>query len=247
MSSERGNLFVVRAAEPSPGDRAATDPASQRNVTGALSTERVVKAALQLIDRQGLDALTMRRLAQQLGCEAMTLYRYAENRAALLDGVVGLVLAELVVPEDETAHWQEQLRRIAHSFRELALDHPHVVPLLATRPLATPLGLRSTATLRPLEHMLRALTTAGFSPTEALHVYRVFFNFLSGHVLAELQEQTSPTEEGHHLLELTLHRLPAGQYPLLKTLAPDLAGYDGARELDQALDIIFAGLPAGTG
>ena len=83
----------------------------------------------------------------------MSLYRYAENRAALLDGVSELVLNELeIVPDDPD--WQAQLRRIAHCLRELALRHPNVVPLLVTRPLSTPLGLRPLGTLRPLEQIL---------------------------------------------------------------------------------------------
>jgi AcrR family transcriptional regulator len=147
-----------------------------------LSRELVLAKALELVDAEGLDALTMRRLGQELGRDPMSLYRYAENRAALLDGVSELVLNELTIhPEDPD--WKEQLRSIAHNLRLLALEHPNVVPLLVTRPLSTPLGLRPLGTLRPLEQILSLLIGAGFNPAGALHVYRAYYGFLYGHIL----------------------------------------------------------------
>jgi AcrR family transcriptional regulator len=121
-----------------------------------LSKELVLAKALELVDAEGLDALTMRRLGQELGCDPMSLYRYAENRAALLDGVSELVLNELPI-HAEDPDWKAQLRHIAHNLRLLALRHPNVVPLLVTRPLSTPLGLRPLGTLRPLEQILSLL------------------------------------------------------------------------------------------
>src|SRR4051794_5222627 len=139
-----------------------------------LSRETVLATALKIVDAEGLDALTMRRLGQELGRDPMSLYRYAANRAALLDGVTELVLNELAIfPEDPD--WQAQLRRIGHDLRLLALRHPNVVPLLVTRPLSTPLGMRPLGTLRPLEQILALLIEAGFTPADALHVYRAFY------------------------------------------------------------------------
>ena len=118
-----------------------------------LSRELVLAKALEVVDADGLEALTMRRLGQELGRDPMSLYRHAENRAALLDGVTELVLNELTIhPQDPD--WKAQLRQIAHDLRRLALQHPNVVPLLVTRPLSTPLGLRPLGTLRPLEQIL---------------------------------------------------------------------------------------------
>jgi AcrR family transcriptional regulator len=144
-------------------------PAADRKAR--LSRELVLATALLLVDAEGLDALTMRRLGQELGRDPMSLYRYAENRAALLDGVSELVLNELPIQEDDP-DWKAQLRQIAHNLRLLALQHPNVVPLLVTRPLSTPLGLRPLGTLRPLERILSLLVGAGFTPADALHVYR---------------------------------------------------------------------------
>lgn len=183
----------------------------------------------------------MRRLGQALDRDPMGLYRYATNRADLLDGITELVLNELeIFPQDPD--WQAQLRRIAHDLRLLALRHPNVVPLLVTRPLSTPLGLRPLGTLRPLEQILGLLIEAGFAPNDALHVYRAYYGFLYGHILNELQEFIVDPEENVALLRLGLHRLPAREFQHLRELAPVLADYDGETELDQGISILLTGL-----
>jgi Tetracyclin repressor-like, C-terminal domain len=163
--------------------------AANGNGNGKITRDAVLTAALEIIDRDGTDALSMRRLA-----------------------------------------------------RALALAHPHVVPLIVTRPLATPLALRPLGTLRPLEDILTLLTRAGFSGPDALHIYRALFGFLNGHILDELQELTVSPDETDALLRLGLHRLPISDFALLRSLAPVLAGYDGAAELERGLDILLTGL-----
>lgn len=230
---------------PPPKSPMNSSPAGE-NATGAkskLSRDLVLTAALALVDAEGLDALTMRRLGQELGRDPMSLYRYAANRAALLDGVTELVLKELSIFPDRP-DWQAQLRQIAHDLRLLALRHPNVVPLLVTRPLSTPLGLRPLGTLRPLEQILSLLIDAGFAPADALHIYRAYYGFLYGHILNELQEFIVDPDENEALLRLGLHRLPAKEFPRLRALGPVLADYDGAAELDQGISILLAGLAA---
>src|SRR4029453_10787655 len=131
-------------------------------------------------DAEGLAALTRRRLGRELGCEAMALYRYVPDQAALLDGIVDLVLDELVIPDEE--QWQTQLWRGAHNFRHLALAHPHLVGLIVTRPISAPFGLWPLGTVRPVERVLKLLTAAGFTPAAALHVLRLYVGFLYGHI-----------------------------------------------------------------
>jgi len=128
-----------------------------------LSTEQVMAAALHLVDTEGLSALSMRRLARAVDREAMTLYRYAASKTSLLDGITDLVLRGLDV-NPRAADWRQELRKLADDFRAMALAHPNVVPLLLTRPLATPPGRRLPGTLRPLEDFLELFTGAGFTP-----------------------------------------------------------------------------------
>jgi AcrR family transcriptional regulator len=226
---------------PRPGLAAGGDRAS--NGSGKITREAVLAAALEIIDRDGADALSMRRLARALDRDPMILYRHAPNKAALLDGVAETVLAQLDVDASDP-DWAGQLRAVARSYRRLALAHPHVVPLIVTRPLATPLGLRPPGTLRPLEDILALLARAGFSGPDALHIYRALFGFLHGHVLNELQELVENPDETDDLLRLGLHRLPITEFPLLRGLASALATYDGAAELERGLDILLTGLTA---
>lgn len=226
-----------------PQQPAAGEKAGSGARKGRLSREIVLDAALRIVDEEGLDALTMRRLGQALHRDPMGLYRYAANRAALLDGVTELVLNELTIFGDDP-DWQGQLRRIAHDLRLLALRHPNVVPLLVTRPLSTPLGLRPLGTIRPLEQILGLLIDAGFSASDALHMYRAYYGFLYGHILNELQEFIVDPDEHEALLRLGLHRLPPKEFPRLRALAPALADYDGAQELDQGITILLSGLTA---
>jgi AcrR family transcriptional regulator len=222
-----------------PSDRTAAD--ADMTPDGKITRDVVLAAALEIIDRDGADGLSMRRLARSVNRDPAVLYRHAPNKAALLDGVAEIVLAQLKVdPADPD--WAGQLRAVARDFRALALAHPHVVPLLVTRPLASPLALRPLGTLRPLEDVLALLTRAGFDGPDALHIYRALFGFLHGHVLNELQELVDSPDEADDLLRLGLHRLPIGQFPLLRSLAPVLATYDGAAELERGLDILLAGL-----
>jgi AcrR family transcriptional regulator len=225
---------VSAMTRPPVGDTAA-------NGSGKITRDVVLAAALKIIDSDGVEALSMRRLARALDRDPMIVYRHAPSKAALLDGVAETVLSQLTV-EPADPDWAGQLRAVARRYRQLALAHPRVVPLLVTRPLATPLALRPHGTLRPLEDVLTLLTRAGFSGADALHIYRALFGFLHGHVLNELQELVDNPEETDDLLRLGLHRLPISDFPLLRSLAPVLARYDGAAELERGLDILLTGL-----
>jgi AcrR family transcriptional regulator len=206
-----------------------------------ISKDQVLHAALDIVDLDGVEGLSMRRLGRALGRDPMAVYRYADTKTALLDGVVELVLSDLTVDSSDE-DWQSQLREVARRFRAIAVAHPNVVPLLVTRPLATPLALRPHGTLRPLEATLELLVRCGFSAVDALHIYRLFFGFLYGHVLNELQELVDNPEESDDLLRLGLHRLPIKEFPQLRGLAAVLASYDPAVELERGLDILLSGL-----
>lgn len=220
-------------------------PDAARARTGrraALSRAQVLTAALALIDAEGVEALSMRRLGKALDRDPMRLYRHAASKDALLDGVVEVVLSELDVPRTDDGDWEAVLRRSAHAFRALAIAHPHVVPLLVTRPLATPLVMRPLSSLRLLEDLLDLFVEAGFDGRGALHAFRLYVGFLYGHVLNELQENVQNPDETDELLRLGLFRLSVSEFPRLRALAGELAAYDGERELDEGLHVILAGL-----
>jgi len=222
----------------------AAAPASGRRP--ALTREQILTNAVAIIDAEGVEALTMRRLGQALHRDPMAIYRHAADKDALLDGVVEQVAAELITPREPNsngdANWEAVLHRIAHTFRRVALAHPRVVPLLLTRPLSGPLALRPLGTLQLLEELIELFSAAGFDQHGALHAARLFTGFLYGHVLHELQEQIHNPDETDDLLRLGLQRLPLTQFPRLRSLAGALATYDGSAELDEGLAIVLAGL-----
>ncbi|MCM6779008.1 TetR/AcrR family transcriptional regulator C-terminal domain-containing protein [Nocardia sp. CDC159] len=206
-----------------------------------LTRAAILAAALEIIDGDSVDQLSMRRLGEALGRDPMVLYRRTVNKAALLDGVTEIVLEQLSVDSGDP-DWRHQLRVVARNFRRLAMAHPNVVPLLVNRPLDTPLGLRPLGTLRPLERILELLIRADFAAADALHIYRALFGFLYGHVLNELREVIERPEETDDVLRLGFQRLPPKEFPLLRGLASELAAYNGAAELELGLDILLAGL-----
>jgi AcrR family transcriptional regulator len=222
-----------------------TEPKSARRRPG-LTRDQVLAAALLIIDRGGVEALTMRRLGHALNRNPMAIYRHAMDKDALLDGVVERVVSGFVAPrgpdDDPDRDWERALRRHAHAFRRVALAHPRVVPLLVTRPLSGPFARQPPGMLRPLEELLEVFTAAGFDRRGALHAARLFTGFLYGHVLHELQERIDNPDETDDVLRLGLHRLPITQFPRIRSLAGELATYDGAAELDEGLTIVLAGL-----
>jgi AcrR family transcriptional regulator len=228
----------------SPSD--ADDPAGPSPIAPEPGNPRVTRAlilqtALAIIERGGMDSLSMRRLSEALGRDPAVLYRHVPNKAAVLDGVAEIILEQLTVDTTDP-DWAGQLRTIAHQFRRLAIARPNVMPLLVTRPLATPLGQRPPGTLRHLEDILALLISAGFTGEDALHIYRVLFAYLHGHLLTELQEIIERPEETDHVLRLGLHRLAITEFPNVRSLATALACYDGEVELNRGLDLLLPGL-----
>nr|WP_063064429.1 TetR/AcrR family transcriptional regulator C-terminal domain-containing protein [Nocardia violaceofusca] len=212
---------------------------SERPMTRAT----ILAAALEIVDRDSAGRLSMRRLGQALDRDPMVLYRHTASKAALLDGVTEVVLDQLVVDTDDP-DWRHQIRAVARDFRRLAVAHPNVVPVLVTRPLVTPFGLRPLGSLRPLEHILELLARAEFSGADALRISRALFGFLYGHLLDEFQELIEQPGEATDLLRIGLQRLPPAEFPRLRGVASDLASYDGGTELERGLDILLTGLAA---
>jgi AcrR family transcriptional regulator len=225
------------------GQGGAPDSNEEDEESSAISRAAVLAHALEIIDLDGVEGLSMRRLGGAVGRDPMVLYRHVPNKAAVLDGVVETVFEQISL-DTTRPDWAAALRNLAHDFRDLARTHPNVLPLLVTRPLATPLGMRPQGMLRQLEDVLALLVGAGFSGRDAVFVYRALFGFLYGHLLTELQEVVERPEETDDVLRLGLHRLRINEFPCLRALARTWAAYDGLTELDRGLDILFSGLAA---
>lgn len=235
-------------AEPSSDIASAeTAAAAERR---PLSRDLIIEAAIELVDAQGVQKLTMRRLGRELGVEAMSLYRYVNGREDLLEGMVAHLVATITVdPGDQlepAGGWQALLQWLAHSVRALALAHPNVFPLIATRHPAAPWLRPPLRSLRVVQEFLDALLTRGFTEAQAVRAYRSFTSFLLGHLLLEvatLGAETSPVEEpldeGDAALGNADQDLDLRRYPTLQRLQPMLSEDHTDAEFEQALETLL--------
>ncbi|MFF4378466.1 TetR/AcrR family transcriptional regulator [Kitasatospora sp. NPDC001547] len=217
---------------------------------GRLSRPLVLGAAVALVDREGLAALTMRRLAADLGVESMALYRYTPGKEALIDGLVEAYFDEINARlragagrGSHEAGWRTELRRIARAFAATAHAHPEILPLVATRPLAVPITRRPVSVLELTEHILAVLGRAGFDDAGALTVYRTFVAWNLGCLLVDKRQVVDNPSEPDPALRLGLHRLPATDYPRLRALVPRFAEFDDEAEMLSGLDSLLDGMP----
>ncbi|MGB3258652.1 MAG: TetR family transcriptional regulator [Ornithinimicrobium sp.] len=163
----------------------ATHPA--REAQGRLTRERIVDAALAFMDEHGVQALTMRKLGAALGVEAMAIYRYVPGREDLLEAVIARVLGGLPdrLDRELTRTWQGYLQAYAHQVRAIAVEHPQVFPLVATKHPAAPWLRPPLRSIELVEDFLTTLSGHGFSDVQVAETYRSFTSFLLGHLLLE--------------------------------------------------------------
>ena len=145
-----------------------------------MNQRKILEAALGLADEEGLETVSMRRVAGRLGVGTMSLYHHVPNKNALLEGMVELVFEQVERPPDGMQDWADQVLFIFLSFRRAALAHPVVVPLVASGSFGGPMVLRST------EAYVAALVRRGFVPETAACVYRAAVSYVMGHLSLEL-------------------------------------------------------------
>ena len=203
-----------------------------------LSPDVVVVAALGIADSHGIDALTMRGLARQLGVEAMSLYHHFSGKDTLLDAMVDRVYAEIVLPA-ATGAWREEMWRRSVSVREVLHRHPWALPLMESRRAPGP------ATLAYHDANIACLRAAGFSPEQVAHAYAVVDAFVYGFVL---QESSLPFDSGPEAAAML------GEEPFAEALAAyrNMAwfaehvvlapGYSFGREFEPGLGLVLDGI-----
>jgi AcrR family transcriptional regulator len=197
-----------------------------------LSRGRIIAGALALIERDGLDAFSTRKLGAALGVEAMALYHHFPSKEELIDGLAEHLLTLVVLPP-ETLPWGEWMRQVAMNYRHMALGHPHAFPILITR------RYRARGSFAFFEANLRVLSAAGFTLREALRLTRTIGSFVNGLMLAEIAGRKSPGRSGRMARPLPL------DLPLVAKAAPYLnsAAMDGTFDYGLAL-ILRAATPS---
>lgn len=212
----------------------------QRPVTSVagLSKQRVVAEALLLADSEGVDRLSMRRLAGSLGAGAMSLYHYVANKDELLDGMIDIVFEEIELPRED-ADWQSAMREQAISARQVLARHPWAIGLMDSRTTPGP------ATLRHREAVTACLRRAGFTVVMATHANWLLDSYIYGFALQEASLPFDTSDEFSDMTEdVFIPQLPPDEFPYLNESAAVLvaAGYDPADEFVFGLDLVLAAL-----
>jgi len=209
---------------------------------GPLDRRTILLAAVTLIDQHDLRHLTMRNLGERLGVEAMSLYHYVHSREDLLDGIVELVIDDLYGDPDvhlSADAWQDYLQRLAHGVRRIALAHPQVFPLVATRPPAAPWVRPPLRSLRWMESFLDTLHNCGFSDAGSVGAYRSFSSFLLGHLLLEVSGQGADIGPIEQADPDSKPSTDLSQYPRLKSLEAELSQDHSADEFEESLKTLL--------
>jgi TetR/AcrR family transcriptional regulator, tetracycline repressor protein len=202
-----------------------------------MNERRIAEAALSLVDAEGVDGLSMRKLAQAVRMAPMSLYTYFPDRDAVLEAVTQLVLAEVEVP-DEDLDWRETIRQIMRSIRRVGLRHPNVAPLINRFPP------RTLDALAFVEAGFRSFRKAGFDDRSTARCYRALAVYSMGSFDVELSgyfgAHPAALEDPDSLAAPSVGR----HLPNLTRVGPELAGQDDEAEFEYGLDLLLNGFAA---
>jgi len=205
-------------------------PGRPRPGEPTLTREAILTAALALVDEQGIEALSMRKLAARLQVDPMSIYHHVPNKAALVSGLVRSVFAEMAPPLDE-GDWPDRVCAWARAYRDVALAHPHLVLEIVTDAAAA-----SGAAIQISEPLYAALAAAGLTPRAVLHAAGTLVDFVNGYALgASAPAGADPM--GDHLAAMD----PA-LVPTMRRIHEAVADGEPGGGFEAGLDIIVRGI-----
>jgi AcrR family transcriptional regulator len=223
---------------PPPWQRLPDRPSRRRREP--ISRDAIVKAAVGLLDREGLDALSMRRLGDELGAGAASLYWHVGSKDGLLDLVLDEIIGEQQVPDPEPERWQEQLKEVARAQRRTSLRHPYVVRVSIGR---IPMGPNA---LRYSERVLAILRAAGLPPRLAVQGYLLLIATVNGFTMDEtgVGDASTPITDpdAGDMARDYIASLPASLFPTMTELADEFAFADPDERFEFLVDIFVDGL-----
>ena len=214
--------------------RAISEDRSRRR----LSRERVLQTATSRADQGGLEALTIRTLAEELGVAPMALYRHVANKDDLIDAMIDVVFSEIGLPSGG-ADWKTAMRERAISVRDALTRHPWAIGLMESRRRPGP------ANLRHHDAVIGKLRAAGFSVEMAAHAYSLLDSYIYGFALTKMNLPFETTADVADVAETMLQPFPVNEYPNLVEFIAEHAmkpGYDYGDEFEYGLDVILDGL-----
>jgi AcrR family transcriptional regulator len=210
-------------------------PARRRGRPPRLSRPAILAKALELVDEEGADALTMRRLGAELGVEAMSLYRHVANKRALLDGVAEQLMSEVDLRPTDRGDWAGTARHLLVGIRAVAQAHPAAFELVGMR------ALNTQAAVRPIERLLADLRAGGFPPERAIAIYRLLASFVRGYAMGEIVGFTliARADDPSRLSPVDL---PADEFPTIRSLGRGLARDPSEAQFRDNVETILDGL-----
>jgi AcrR family transcriptional regulator len=203
-----------------------------------LNQERVLEAAIKLADQGGIESMSMRKLGQELGVEAMAVYYHFASKDEVLDGIVDLVFSEIDLPVTGP-DWRTAMRQRAISVREVLSRHRWAIGLMESRSNPGP------ANLRHHDAVIGSLRAAGFDIAMAAHAYSLLDSYTYGFALTKMNLPFDPSEDVAEVAQGMLQPFPPDEYPnLLEMLTEHVMqpGYDYVDEFEYGLDVILDGL-----
>jgi TetR/AcrR family tetracycline transcriptional repressor len=204
-----------------------------------LTRERIVEAALSLVDEQGMEALSMRRLAKELGVDPMAIYHHVPNKRALLSALIEEVFSQMrVMDPKDTEDWRARVRAWACAFRDVARAHPKLVPQLASYPEAA-----AEATLESTEELFAAFEAARMPPRQIVGAVGVVVDYLNGFALAEASGALGDPDEQREMMAL-LDAWSQGELPAMRRTLEALPSGDVGTNFEFGLEVVLAGLEA---
>jgi AcrR family transcriptional regulator len=226
-----------------PWQRLPDRPARRRR--DPISREAIVDAAVRLLDAEGLDAFSMRRVADELGTGAASLYWHVGSKDGLLDLVMDQVIGEQQVPDPEPERWPEQIRELARKQREICLRHRWMVEVSIGR---IPMGLNA---LTYSERTLAILKSGGVPDMLAVQGYLLMISTVNGFMLDEVGDvqpgaPSGVPQEAADLASQYISSLPADRFPHMVALAPEFARADPEERFELLLDIFVGGIVSRT-
>jgi AcrR family transcriptional regulator len=218
---------------------------SSRRRREPISRDAIVDAAIALLDRDGLDALSMRALAEQLGTGAASLYWHVGSKDGLLDLVLDKLIGEVAIPDADPARWQEQVKEVARNQRAVSLRHPYVVRVSIGR---IPMGQNA---IRLSERTLAIMRAGGLPPRMAVQGHLLLISTINGFTLDETgvgdppgaQPDGAPSpQEAAEMASAYLRSLPPAHFPNLVELAAEFTLVDDDARFGLLIDIFVDGL-----
>ena len=203
-----------------------------------LNRERTLQVAMVIADDEGLDAVTMRRLARELGVEAASLYHHVNGKNEILDGLVDAVAAE-IEPPAPSADWRTAITQRARNTRAVLRRHPWAVSLMASRTSPGP------ATLGLLETGIRCFREGGFPVLQAAHAISVVDSYVHGFVLQEVNLPFRDESELAAMTNAIMETFPAAEFPHLFEMTVEHVlqpGYDYGNEFVSGLGVVIDGI-----